>query len=63
VFEKLYRDQKDQWELTVSEAQNYLRAADMCLFNAEVFLAKVQNLLLQSGYLNPDQVYKGIQWS
>ena len=63
MFEKLYRDQKDQWELTVSEAQNYLRAADMRLFIAEVFLAKVQNLLLQSGYLNPDQVYKGIQWS
>ena len=62
AFEKIYRENKDQLLQIFLEAQKRLRAADIRLFNAEMFLAKVQNLLIQDGYLRQDQVYNGVEW-
>jgi hypothetical protein len=63
AFEKIYREHKDHWLQTFIEAQKRLRAADIWLFNAEFFLARVQNLLIKDGYLQQDQVYEGVKWS
>ena len=51
ILEQSHCDYKDKWQCTVTEAQDCLKAADMCLFHAEMYLAKVQTFLIDKGHL------------